>query len=217
MNDDAADLESLRKAHVLPGLAAVRRFVDAVAVRDRVARVILARADPDNVAVGRRDADVADGDGRLTVELMFKGDAVVNGLDQPAGGCCHPVGGRIRLEDGNGRDAAAHVGRADRAPGQGLDPLGRNGSVGQERSCLGRRLAKFLQPLGQGLDLFFQIGQLLFATLLFRIGRRAVHTENGARGQRQSQDQAAKRGGTAQHETNPRCRTKVAKLLMGHA
>ena len=33
----------------------------------------------------------------------------------------------------------------------------------------------------------------------------------------QSQDQAAKRGGTAQHETNPRCRTKVAKLLMGHA
>ena len=56
MDDDLADLERLLQAHVLPGLAAVGGLVDAVAVGDGVARVVLAGADPDDVPdrTGRR-------------------------------------------------------------------------------------------------------------------------------------------------------------------
>src|SRR5439155_6308791 len=63
VNEDLADLKRLLEAHVLPGAAAVGRFVDAVAVGDAVARVGLAGADPDDVLVGRGHAHVADGDG----------------------------------------------------------------------------------------------------------------------------------------------------------
>ena len=58
------------------------------------------------------------------VELMLEGDAVVDRLEQPAGGGGDPVGGRVGLEDGDGGDAAAHGRRADAPPGQRLDPVG---------------------------------------------------------------------------------------------
>ena len=66
--------------------------------------------------IGRRDADVADGDGGLVVELVLEGDAVVDGLEQTAGGGGDPVGAGVGLEDGKADDAAAHAGRADRSP-----------------------------------------------------------------------------------------------------
>src|SRR5262249_54470064 len=65
VDHNLADLEGLLEAHVLPGLAAVGGLVDAVAPGNRVARVGLAGADPDDVLVGGGDADVADGDGGL--------------------------------------------------------------------------------------------------------------------------------------------------------
>src|SRR4051812_16796163 len=49
MYEKAADLIGLLQAHVLPGLATVGRFIDAVAVRDAVARVRLTGADPDDI------------------------------------------------------------------------------------------------------------------------------------------------------------------------
>src|SRR5262249_3808209 len=52
MDGDAADLVTLLEAHVLPGLAAINRLVDAIAVGHRVARVVLTCADPDDVLVG---------------------------------------------------------------------------------------------------------------------------------------------------------------------
>src|SRR5438876_2178445 len=97
MNDDFADLEGLLEAHVLPGLAAVGTLVDAVAVRNRVARVILARTDPDDVFVRGGDADVADGDGRLAVELVLEGVTVIDRLQETAGRGGDPVSGRVRF------------------------------------------------------------------------------------------------------------------------
>ena len=66
-------------------------------------------------------------DGGLAVELMLEGDAVVDRLEQAAGGGGDPVGGGVGLEDGEGDDASAHRGRADAAPVQRLDPVGRQG------------------------------------------------------------------------------------------
>ena len=51
----------------------------------------------------RRHRDVADGDGRFVVELVLEGGAVVDGLEQAAGGGGDLVGGGIGLEDGDGR------------------------------------------------------------------------------------------------------------------
>src|SRR5262249_8453212 len=77
VDDDRTDLVRRLEPHVLPGLAAVRALVDAVAVGDGIARVVFAGPDPDDVLVGRGDGDCADGHGGLAVELVLKGDAVV--------------------------------------------------------------------------------------------------------------------------------------------
>ncbi len=162
MNDDLADLERLLEAHVAPGLAAVGGLVDAVAVGNRVARVVLAGADPDDIAVRRRHAHVADGHRGLVVELVLEGGAVVDGLQQAARGRGDPVSGGVGLEDGQGDDAAAHRRRADRAPAQGLHPVGRQTLLDLRR---GRRLllAQFVEAAGQFLDLALEIGDLLLA------------------------------------------------------
>src|SRR5438128_2526117 len=49
MNDNSSDLKRLLETHVLPGLAAIGRFVDTVAVGHRVPRIVLPRPHPDNV------------------------------------------------------------------------------------------------------------------------------------------------------------------------
>ena len=77
-----------------------------------------------------RDADVADGDGAFLVELMLEGDAVVGRLEQPARRGGDPVGGGVGLEDREGGDAPAHVGGADVAPGELLDPVGGQSAIG---------------------------------------------------------------------------------------
>src|SRR5262249_21769427 len=51
MDDNAANMRPFLQAHVGPRLAAVARFVDAVAPRDAVARVGRPGADPNDVRV----------------------------------------------------------------------------------------------------------------------------------------------------------------------
>src|SRR5262249_38546954 len=102
----------------------------AVAVGHRVARVGLAGADPDDVAVGRGDADVADGDGGLVVELVLEGHAVVGGLEQAAGGGGDPVGAGVGLVHGQGGDAGGHVGGGGAAPLEGADDVVGEGALG---------------------------------------------------------------------------------------
>ena len=75
----------VRQAHVGPGLAAVGRFVDAVADRDGVARPALAGADPDHLRVGRIERDRADRLHRLLVEHRLEGRAAVDRLPHAAG------------------------------------------------------------------------------------------------------------------------------------
>src|SRR5262249_37963521 len=60
MNADAANLKCSLQPLVSPGLAAVGRLIDAIAVCDGIARIVFAGAHPNNVAVGRCDAHVAD-------------------------------------------------------------------------------------------------------------------------------------------------------------
>ena len=119
---DRADLVRILEADVLPRLAAVDGLVHAVAEGDAVARVGLAGADVEDVLVRRGHGHGPDGDGRLAVELVLVGDAVVGRLEQPAGGGGDPVGGGVGRADGEGRDATAHGGRADAAPRHLVEP-----------------------------------------------------------------------------------------------
>src|SRR5205807_6734310 len=84
VDDDAADVLRVPQAHVLPGLAAVGRFVDAVAPGDAVAGVGLAGADPDHVGVRFGDGHVAERNRRLALEDGRPGGAIVDGLPQAA-------------------------------------------------------------------------------------------------------------------------------------
>src|SRR5207244_4737274 len=94
VDDDLADVLRVAQAHVLPGLAAVGRFVDAVAPGDAIAGVGLAGADPDDVGVRLRHGDAAEADARLMVEDGGEGVAGVAGLPQAArgGGDVHDAG-----------------------------------------------------------------------------------------------------------------------------
>ena len=116
MEDDAGDVLGLLRA---PGgvqvLAAVERAVDAVADRDAVARVPLARAHPDDVRIGLVDGDGADRGDRLVVEDRRPGEAAVDRLPDAAGGAAGVQDVGIGLDDVDRRHAAAHGGGADRA------------------------------------------------------------------------------------------------------
>ncbi len=72
------------QAHVLPGLASVHGFVDAVADGDVGADVGLARARPYDLGIRRRHAEGADGVCVLIVEDGPPGDAAVLGLPETA-------------------------------------------------------------------------------------------------------------------------------------
>src|SRR5262249_13289097 len=99
---------------VLPGLAAVGGAVDAVARLHVAADVRLARADVDDVGVGRGHGDGAEGGNGLVVEDGLPGQAAVGGLPQAAAGCGGDVGVRV-AGDAHGATDAAAGGRADGA------------------------------------------------------------------------------------------------------
>ena len=115
MQHDAVDVLRLLQPQVGPGLAAVERAVDAVADRDAVARVPLARAHPDDVRIGLVDGDGPDRGHRLVVEDRRPGEAAVDRLPDAARGAAGIHDVRIGLDDVERRQAAAHGGRADRA------------------------------------------------------------------------------------------------------
>ena len=95
---DAGDVVGVLEAEVAPGLAAVERFVDAVAEANAVAGVGLAGAEPDDVGVMRVDGDIADGDSGLVIEDGGPGGAGVGGFEEAAG-----RGGDVdELGDGRG-------------------------------------------------------------------------------------------------------------------
>ena len=91
---DRADLAVLLP-DVLPGLAGVGGFVDAVAGLDVAADVGLAGADVDDVGIGRGDGEGADGLGGLVVEDRLPVDAAVAGFPDAARGNGGVIGERI--------------------------------------------------------------------------------------------------------------------------
>ena len=163
MNENLPDLERFLQPHIRPGFAAVDALVHAVAVRNRVARVGLACAQPDEVRVRLAHGDIADRDRRLRIELMVERGAVVHGLEQPARSRCNVVRRRVRIVNRECRDAPAHVRGADATPRHlfqnrlGQRPCGRfrNRRRRRCRRGLGFRLREFL----------LQVGDLLFDRL----------------------------------------------------
>ena len=102
MDNHRADLPLL-VPHMLPGLARVGGFVDAVAAGHVAADVGFARADVDDVRVGSRYGDGADGRDRLVIKNGLPVDAGVGRLPDPRRGGSGIVGLGI---SGNAADAA---------------------------------------------------------------------------------------------------------------
>src|SRR5262249_48384013 len=130
IDEDAADLPRVRQAHEPPRGARVRGEVDAVAVDDVVARVRLARADPELVGVGRGHRDRADR-GRLLLEDRLPRQAAVDRLEDAAR--AGPDVDRVRVagDAGDRGDAPAARGRADVAELQILEGPGAFGCEGE--------------------------------------------------------------------------------------
>jgi hypothetical protein len=117
----------LLETHVLPGLAAVRRLVDAVAVGDAALAVVLARADRDHQRVLGVDRDAADREGALALEDGGPGGAGVGGLPHAAGSHGHVPGMGRRGIHGEVPNASAHHGRADVAQSEPGERRGAHG------------------------------------------------------------------------------------------
>ena len=68
INNDLADRARIVQANVLPGLAAVQRLVDTIAVRDVAANAGFARPHVQDIVIGTRHCNAADGGGALFVK-----------------------------------------------------------------------------------------------------------------------------------------------------
>ena len=121
----AADVVRLREAHVLPGLAAVERLVDAVAPGGRLAVVGLAGPRVEDLRVRGCDREVADRGHELVVEDRLERGPVVRRLQDPARGGADVERRRVRLDDREVVDAPAHDRGADAAELEALQVLRR--------------------------------------------------------------------------------------------
>ena len=101
----------IRQSHVVPTVATIGRFVDAVANRGAIARPGFAGAHPDGLWRLRIDRNRANGLHRFLVEYRLESGAAVDGFPDAAAGGSHVNGQPPALCDrGDGRDAAAHRG-----------------------------------------------------------------------------------------------------------
>ena len=154
VDDDALDAFAVVEAEVGPGGAAIGRTVHAVTVRDRVARVALAGAEPYDVVVGGGKRQRPDRVGVLVVPLMLEGHAAVGRLPDTPVGRSDPEGPRIARHAHDGGHPSAHVHGTDVSPldvaqrsrdGGGALGLGRCGGENGEEcegepECAARRL-----------------------------------------------------------------------------
>ena len=122
IDQDPGDVLGILQADIGPVLAAVGRFVDAVADRDAVAHPGLAGAHPHDLRIGGIDGDGAD---RLHVRLVehrLEGGAAVDRLPHAAAGRGREDREPSLVVDRIHRgDASAHPGRADIAGRQAGD------------------------------------------------------------------------------------------------
>ena len=134
VDGDLRNLLAVAQAEMRPGLAGVGGFVDAVADGEVGPLQALAAADVDDVRIGGRDGDGADGAGRLVVEDRIPGAAVVGRLPDAAVAHADVEDVRLAGDAGGGLGASAAM-RADRAPAHFLKELGivAGGTTQQQR------------------------------------------------------------------------------------
>src|SRR6266404_722198 len=118
VDDDAADVPGIFQTHVLPGLTAVQRAINAVAPGRTLAIVWLAGSDPDDVGIGRRYADVADRGRSLFIKDRLEGRAGVSSFPHAAGCRSNVESGSVAFNDREVVNASAHDSGTDVAPMQ---------------------------------------------------------------------------------------------------
>src|SRR5580658_9860054 len=113
INDDAANMMCIGKAHMLPGLACIERLVDPISPGRTLTIVGLACSHPDDGRVGGSYRDIANRRYRFVVEYRLpSGKGVDRFPDAPAGKA--DIGDlRIVFDDRQGVDAASHDRWAD--------------------------------------------------------------------------------------------------------
>jgi hypothetical protein len=129
---DAADLLRVAQPHEAPGLPAVGRAVDTLALGDVRAHVGLAGADVEGLGIGGRDRERADRAHRHVVEVRPPGAAGVQGLPHATvdGAEVEVVGLTGNARD---REHAPATERPDQPPAQVLEQ--RRVHRGGEHGC----------------------------------------------------------------------------------
>ena len=84
VNDDTVNVPGQFKAHALPGTAAVKAFVYAVASGDTVARIALAGACPDNVRALRINSQRTYRGNCLIIKYRREGGACIQCFPEPS-------------------------------------------------------------------------------------------------------------------------------------
>ena len=116
IDDDAGDRLRILEAHLREGLAAIGRFIDAVAEARTLAVIGLAGPYPNDVGIRRRNGDVPNRSSRIGVENRRESRAVIDGFPDSAGRKAHVVSIWVALYGGDIVDAPAHACRTDTAP-----------------------------------------------------------------------------------------------------
>ena len=168
---DLGDEVALLQADLRPGLAGVGRLPDAVAVGARAGVHRLARAEVEDLRIGRRDGQVAHAHVAVLVEDGLEVRAGVLGLPEAAARGQDVVGRRLTRGHGELGDPAREGDRADPAPAELVEVVGRDlgleGRSGAQDQAQGEeRREKAGQTTGHYFLLLILSGQI--ATSAFR-------------------------------------------------
>src|SRR5207253_6488557 len=101
IDDDAGDRLRILEAHLREGLAAIGRFIDAVAEARTLAVIGLAGPYPNDVGIRRRNGDVPNRSSRIGVENRRESRAVIDGFPDSAGRKAHVVSIWVALYGGD--------------------------------------------------------------------------------------------------------------------
>ncbi len=134
MDDEFADVPGVLQSDIGPGLPGVIRTIDAVAEGDISADAGFAGSRVNDVRIGIRDRDAADGRGSLFFEKGIPGDAAVRGLPDAARDGAKVISIGLTGNAGDGQCAAAAK-RTDQTPlhagiGFRIDGRGGGGTAG---------------------------------------------------------------------------------------
>src|SRR2546422_6885673 len=118
--DDRRDVLGVLESGMLPALAAVSGFVNAVAERNTVAGVRFTGADPDNVGISWLNSDISNRNCALSFKDRFPRKSTIRGLPESARSRSDIDNIRITGYALHVRYAPAHICWSNAAP---LEPL----------------------------------------------------------------------------------------------